>query len=232
VGQIRPGRRGPPPSNVQSSGDPRPGSDPQAIAGPAGRVPDEGRPQHGHIRRQGPEPAEPRPQLLAEAVDRAGRPAHSERHRQGRGPRVHDDRLGQRGSASRDQSREAPPAALQTSGSRTTRATRSSRSRARTSPGSSGRASSRPTAAGTSAVRVGQQRGRGDEPDSPPLPVPDVHARDSRGSQGDRATLPPVPHQALPGPIASDTSARPTTGPTSPRSSASSRAGRRSSPVS
>ena len=51
------------------------------------------------------------------------------------------------------------------------------------------------------AVRLGEQRGRGDEPHPPALPLPDLHDRDPRGQAGAPATLPAVPHQALPGPL-------------------------------
>ena len=51
------------------------------------------------------------------------------------------------------------------------------------------------------AVRVGVQRGRGDEPRPAALPVPDLHDRHPRRGAGAPATVPAVPHQALPGPL-------------------------------
>ena len=51
------------------------------------------------------------------------------------------------------------------------------------------------------AVRVGDQRRRVDEPRPPALPVPDLHDRDQGRRAGAPAAVPPVPHQALPGPV-------------------------------
>ena len=50
-------------------------------------------------------------------------------------------------------------------------------------------------------VRLGQLRGRGDEPHPAAVPVPHLHHRDPRGRAGARPALPAVPHQALPGPL-------------------------------
>ena len=50
-------------------------------------------------------------------------------------------------------------------------------------------------------VCLREQRRRGDEPHPPALPVPDLHDPDHRGQAGPAATVPAVPHQALPGPV-------------------------------
>ena len=60
-------------ARLASTGDPRARSDPQGTPGPAGRLPHEGRPRRRRLRRQGAEPAEPGPQLLAEGRRRARR---------------------------------------------------------------------------------------------------------------------------------------------------------------
>ena len=74
------------------------------------------------------------------------------------------------------------------------------------------------------AVRVRELRGRGDEPGPAAVPVPDLHHRHPGGGAGPRAALPPVPHQALPGPVHRGDLDAPPTGATSPRWSCSSRA--------
>ena len=51
------------------------------------------------------------------------------------------------------------------------------------------------------AVRVGVERRRGHEPRPAPVPVPDLHDRHHGGRAGAPAAVPPVPHQALPGPV-------------------------------
>src|SRR5438128_7459121 len=64
---------GPPPGAFYDSGsnDPPARGDPRQAPDPTRRLPDEGRPGPGAIRRQGPEPAQPRSELLAEG-GRAG----------------------------------------------------------------------------------------------------------------------------------------------------------------
>ena len=51
------------------------------------------------------------------------------------------------------------------------------------------------------AVRVRASRRRGDEPRPPAVPVPDLHDRHQGRRAGPPAAVPPVPHQALPGPV-------------------------------
>ena len=67
------------------------------------------------------------------------------------------------------------------------------------------------------AVRQREQRRRGDEPHPPPVPVPHLHDPDQRGQARPAATVPAVPHQALPGPVHRGHLARTPTAPTSTR---------------
>ena len=65
--------RTPPPGVLASGRDPRARGDPQEAARPARRLPHEGRPRRRRLRRQGAEPAQPRPELLAEGRRRPAR---------------------------------------------------------------------------------------------------------------------------------------------------------------
>ena len=154
------------------------------------------------LRRQGAEPAQPRPELLAEAGGRRRGPPDPERHRPGRRRRVHADRLGLRGAPPRGQPDQALPAALQRPAQGRQELPVHQDHPGRRLPAD--RAD--PQAAGRRqpllrAVRLGDERRRVDEPDPAAVPVPDLHDRHPGGQAGPPAAVPAVPHQALPGPV-------------------------------
>ena len=208
-------------------GDPATLGDPQEAAGPAGRVPDEGRARDGAVRRQGGEPAQPRPELLAEggAGDRAA--PDPIRHRPGGGPRVHDDGLGGGGPAPRGQPRQALPAAVQrpAEGRQELPVHQDHAQRRLPAHRADAEAAERREPV-LRAVCVGIERGRGDEPRAPAVPVPDVHHRHQGGHPGPRAAVPALSHQALPGPVHRGDLEGRLRARTSSRSSCSSRAAR------
>ena len=145
----RPGRIGG--LALASGGDPRTRLRPRQAARQAGRLPHEGRPGRRRVRRQGAEPAQPRPLATGRSRRRPARStasgASSTASPTSRSPRP---TRSPRRCCSRRTSSSATGRAS-TSGSRTTRATRTSRSPSATSSrASSGRASSSTTAAATS----------------------------------------------------------------------------------
>ena len=138
---------------LASCGDPR-------TPPPSSKLPDkpgvylhEGRPRRRRLRRQGAEPAQPGPLVLAEAGAGALRESTASASVIDRvaDVEVDPDRLGRRRRCCSRPTSSSGTGRGSTSGSRTTRATRTSRSRSATSSrGSSGRASSSTTAAATS----------------------------------------------------------------------------------
>ncbi len=160
-------------------------------------------PRRRPLRRQGAEPAQPRPQLLAEAGAGRRGPPDPERHRPGRRRRGDPDRLRVRGAPPRGQPHQALPAALQRPAQgRQELPVHQDHPRPTTSRASSGRASWSTTAAATS--------GRTPRPRSVdesmnlirrlfPFRTCTIDIKD--GERALPAALPPVPHQALPGPV-------------------------------
>ena len=136
---------------LASGRDPRTRLRPRQAARQARRLPHEGRPGRRRLRRQGAEPAQPRPLATGRSRRRAARSTGSGASSIGsptsRSPRP---TRSPRRCSSRPTSSSATGRGS-TSGSRTTRATRTSRSpSATTSRASNGRASSSTTAAATS----------------------------------------------------------------------------------
>ena len=128
--------------------------------------------------------------------------AHRVGHRPGRRPGVHAHRHRQRGAAARGEPGQAPPAALQRPPQ--------GRQELPVHQGHPGRRLPAHRADPQAArrrqpllrpVRLGEQRGRGDEPHPAAVPVPDLHHRHPRRRARARPALPAVPHQALPGPL-------------------------------
>ena len=184
--------------------------------------------RRGAVRRQGPEPAQPRPQLLAEAgAERARRvPPDPRGHRPGHGPRGHRDRLGLRGAAARGEPDQALQAALQRPAQgRQELPVHQDHARRRLPARRAHPQAAQRRQPLLRAVRVGELGRRGDEPRPAAVPVPDLHRSTSRtGVRALPAAVPPVPHQALPGPVHRGRRRRPPTGATSARWSCSSRA--------
>ncbi len=98
---------------VRSWGDPRTRVGARQAARQARRLPHEGRARRRPVRRQGAEPAQPRPLVLAEAGPRRRDPPDPERHRPGGRRRGDADRLGVGGAAPRSEPDQALPAAVQ-----------------------------------------------------------------------------------------------------------------------
>ena len=160
----------------------------------------------GALRRQGAEPAQPRPELLAEADDRA--PARRATTRSARSiDRVADLEVTEVDSVSEALLLEANlikrfkprfnvrlkddksyPYIKVTLGDDFPRIERT-----RKLPNDGSRV--------LRAVRVGELGRRGDEPRPAAVPVPDLHDRHQGRRARAAATVPPVPHQALPGPV-------------------------------
>ena len=168
----------------------------------ARRLPHEGRPRPGAVCRQGPEPAQPRSPVLAGRPRERAAAAHRVGDRQDRRRRLHPDRHRQRGAAARGQPCQALPAALQRPPEgRQELPLHQGHARGRLPAHRADPQAPRGRQPLLRAVCVGEQRGRGDEPDPPPLPVSHLHDRHPRGPARPAASLPALPHQALPGPL-------------------------------
>ena len=154
------------------------------------------------VRRQGPEPAQPGPQLLAEAGARRRGPPDPRGHRSRRRRRDTRGRLGQRGAAPRGQPHQAVQAALQRPAQGRQELPVHQDHAGRRLPADRADAQARQRRQPLlRAVRVGIERRRVDEPRPPALPVPDLHDRDQGRRARAPAAVPAVPHQALPGPV-------------------------------
>ena len=154
-----------------------------------------------HLRGQGAEPAEPGAELLAEGVSRRA-PSDPVGHRSGRRRRVHDHRLDLGGPPPRGQPDQAVPAGVQhPAQGRQELPVHQDHARRRLPPDRADAQAAPGRKPLLRPVRLGLQRRRGDEPRSPALPVPDVHDRHPGRRAGSRSAVPPVSHQALPGPL-------------------------------
>ena len=153
--------------------------------------------------RQGAEPAPPRPVVLAEGPHRAARgPPDPRRHRPDRRCRGDPDRLGLRGAPPRDEPDQALPAALQRPPQgRQELPVHQGDARRRLPEGRADAQAGQRRQPVLRAVRFGVERRRIDEPRPPPLPVPHLHDRHQGRRARPPAAVPPVPHQALPGPV-------------------------------
>ena len=190
---------------LRSGGDPRARRDPQEAARPPRRVPHEGRARRRslYVGKAQSLRSRVRSYWQKQAVGRRGPP---DPRASSTGSPTSSTRMTDsvsRGAPARGQPRSSAIGRGSTSGSRTTRATRTSRSRwPTTSRGSSGRASCPTTAAATSG-RTPRRRSVDESMnlDPPAVPVPDLHDRHQGRRAGAPAAVPAVPHQALPGPV-------------------------------
>ena len=140
--------------------------------------------------------------LLAEGDAGRRDPPDPERHRPGRRRRVHAHGLRLRGAPARGQPHQALQAALQRPPEgRQELPVHQGHARRRLPAGRADAQAPQRRQPLLRAVRVGDQRRRVDEPRPPALPVPDLHHRDQGRRAGTPAAVPPVPHQAMPGPV-------------------------------
>ncbi len=187
---------------LASERDPGAPDDPRQPARPTRRVPHEGRSRGGHLCRQGAEPPQPGPELLAEGHDRRGDAPDPRGHRQGRRARLHDHRLRLGGVPPRSQPHQASSAALQhPAQGRQELPVHQDHPGRRLSAGGADTPAPERREPLLRAVRVGDLGGRVHEPRPPALPVPDLHDRHQGRRPGAPAAVPAVPHQALPGPL-------------------------------
>ena len=187
---------------VASRRDPRTRIRARQAARQARRLPHEGRPRRRRLCRQGAEPAQPRPLVLAEAGARRRDPPDPERHRPGRRRRGDPDRLRLRGAPPRGEPHQALPAALQRPAQgRQELPVHQGDPRRRLPAGRADAQARQRRQPLLRAVRVGVERRRVDEPRPPALPVPDLHDRHQGRRARAPAAVPPVSHQALPGPV-------------------------------
>ena len=153
--------------------------------------------------------------------------AHRVGHRPGRRRREHADRHGQRGAAPRGQPRQALPAALQrpTQGRQVLPVHQGHPGRRLPAHRAHAQAAQRRQPL-LRAVRLGEQRRRGDEPHPAPLPVPHLHASTSARASAPSSDPACCTTSSAARAPASRPSTRTTTAPTSTRSCSSSRATR------